>query len=273
MATSFSYGGTDLSAFGLSVTDYTIPEMANIGFETHAAAQGDSEFTSVNKTTRTIALECAVSAASKSLLRGRLDTIRGLLNPVLGDKILIISDNDDRRYIGRTKSITPPAWKGQWGIGFTVTIECLANTQAIAEVNASTAIATNPDTLTISSVEGNESRIPVEIYVRNETGADLTSAAITIANDTTSESIVWTGTLEDDRWLRFGTLDANGRFTSTISKSTSTGSDPEAESYSDVESGYTSGDWPRLRGGVDNDITVTGISTGTLEWTYRGRFI
>jgi hypothetical protein len=145
--------------------------------------------------------------------------------------------------------------------------------QSLGETNASQSIASSPDTLTIANVTGNVSRIPVEIYIRNTTGGDLTSTAITVANDTTGDTITWKGTLQDDRWLRFGSIDTKGRFAATIEKSDGTGADPEAEAYTSVESGYQSGDWVRLKGGVDNDITITGVSAGTIEYTYRGRYL
>jgi predicted phage tail component-like protein len=268
-----SYGGTDLSQHGLQVNEYDIPEMAPVVFKTHKAIFGDSEMTSVSHTTRTINAVLSVTGTSKANLQARMDSVMGLLNPLLTDKVITFDDIDDRRFVGRTKSVSPPTTKGRWGRVFSVVFECMAHRQALGEINASIAIATDPDTLAIASVTGNVNRIPCEFYMRNETGSSLTNATISLQNATTSETLTWRGTLEDDRWLRFGTLDSNGRFQATIEKSNSTGSDPEAEAYTSVESGYVSGDWPRLQGGAANSMVVTGISTGTLESTYRGRYL
>jgi len=274
MAKSFTFDGIDLATYGLQVEDYSIAEMANIGFTSSAAVYGDAYFTSINHTTRSLALQCSVVAINTSALRDSMASIKSLLNPILSDKIIVLDHEPDRRYIGRMSSMSAPAVKGFNGITFAIELECLAYTQDTDETNTAVAsITTDPDTLTVSSVPGTASRIPAEIYVRNETGADLTATAITIANATTNETITWTGTLQDDRWLRFGDLDSDGRFSSSISRSNSTGSDPEAEVYSDVVSGFTSGDWVRLKGGVDNSITITGIATGSMEVTYRGRYI
>lgn len=272
MANSMTWDGVDLAAFGLQIEAPTVPVMPKIPFTTHAAMFGDSEFTSVNHTTRTITLNVSVVGDNQDHLRQRMEYITRVLNPILTDKVFTLDYDPQRRYVGRVSAMTSPSAIGFWGFVFSITIQCMADKQGLAEINESNAIASSPDTLTIN-VLGSATRIPCELYIRNETGGDLTSTAFTIANSTTNESIIATLTLEDDRWLRIGTLDANGRLSSTIGKSDGTGADPEAETYTDFESSYTSGDWPRLKGGVVNSIIVTGISTGTLETTYRARYI
>ena len=212
---------------------------------------------------------------STSALRDTLASIRNLLNPILGDSIIIFDNEPDRRYIGRMSSMSAPSVKGFNGVTFSVELQCLSYTQDLDETNtaADTWTGASPNTSTFTGIAGTVSRIPVEVYVRNETGQNLTGAAITVANDTTSETITWTGTINDDYWLRFGTIDSNGRFQATISRSTSSGADPEAESYVSVESGFTSGDWIRLLGGSTNSITITGLSAGRTELTYRGKYL
>lgn len=272
MSNSLTFDGVDLSLYKLQVEDHSVPLMGDIVFAEHSAAFGDSEFTSVNHAKRNITLACTVTGTSQENLKNNMESILGTINPILGDKVFTLDDIPNRRFIGRVMGISEPSVKGRWGYSFSISLVALAHTQDLDETNASASIATDPDTLTVPVVRGNISRTPAEFYIRNETGAALTSATITLANNTTSETISWTGTLADDQWLRFGTLDSNGRFTASIALSDSTGSDPEAETYTSAISGYTSGDWPRLKGGVENSITVTGVSTGTLEWTYRGRY-
>jgi predicted phage tail component-like protein len=273
MSNSMTWDGVDLSTYGFQVEAPAVPVMPSIPFKRHSAVFGDSEFTNTPHTTRKITLSCSVVGYNQENLRDRMEYITRVMNPVLTDKVFTLDYDPQRRYVGRVSAMTAPSAIGFWGFVFSITLECLAYKQGLAETNTAIAIATNPDTLSVGEIDGSANRIPAEFYVRNTTGATLTSTAITIANDTTSESIVVTLTLEDDRWLRVGTLDANGRFSSTIGKSTSTGGDPEAEAYTDFESSYTSGDWPRLQGGVVNSITVTGVATGTLEIVYRPRYI
>lgn len=273
MANSLTWNDVDLATYGVTVQDYTVPVMPDIPFSTLAAIQGDPEFTSTKHTVRTITLNLAVLGPTEADSYTNLEYVTREMNPVLTDRVFSLDAIPNRRYVGRVSSMSRPEVKGRWGWVFDVVIQCMPDAQGIDEVNASASIATDPDTLTVSGVAGTQSRIPCEFYVRNETGGDLTSTTITVSNDTTSETISWTGTLEDDRWLKFGTINSLGRFEATIEKSDSTGSDPEAEAYTGVESGYDSGDWPRLKGGTDNSITVTGVSTGTLETTYRARYI
>lgn len=277
MANSLTWDGVDLSTKGLTVEAPSVPVMPDSPISSSDAIHGDSQFSVVNQTTRTVTLSVSVTGTSQANLQSNMEYITRVLDPVAGADTAFTLDYDpNRRYVGRVASMSAPDPNS--GIGFYVfvfgiTIQCMAHKQGTTETNTAVALATSPDTESIGVVTGSASRIPCEIYTRNTTGADLTATAITITNDTTSESIIWTGTLEDDRWLKIGSLDALGRFTATIEKSDSTGSDPEAETYQGVEAGYTSGDWPRLRGGVDNSFTITGIATGTLEITYRARFL
>ena len=268
-----SYAGVDLATYGLHVTEYSVPEMAGIVFNKHSAIYGDSEFTTVNYSTRAIRVSCTVVATTKNQLQSYMDSIKGLVNPILTDKVITIDGIDDRRFVGRMSEMTTPTAKGRWAFSFRMTFQCMAGLQSIDETNAAQSIATNPDTLTIPAPSGNVSRIPAELYIRNGTGAQLTSETITLANDTSNESIVWKGTIPDGYWLKFGTLDANGRHKSSIELSTTSGADPEALTYTTAEIGYQSGDWARLKGGAANDITITGISTGTFEYTYRDRYL
>jgi predicted phage tail component-like protein len=271
MANSMTWDGVDLAPFGLQVEAPAVPIMAKIPFRSHSAVFGDSEFTSVNYTTRTITLNVSVTGSNQDNLRERMEYITRVMQPT-SDKVFTLDYDKQRRYVGRVSAMSAPSKIGFWGFVFSITIQCMADKQGLSEINDSSAIATNPDTLTVD-VAGTTSRIPCEWYVRNETGGTLTSTAFTIANSTTSETLTATLTLEDDRWLRVGTIDNNGRFSATIGKSNSTGANPENESYTDFESAYTSGDWPRLKGGEINSIIITGISTGTLESVYRPRFI
>jgi len=273
MANSFTYGGTDLSTYNLKVVDYDIPEMASIDFNTHTAMEGDSAFTSINHQVRTISIECAVSGNTPTALQTNMDAIKGILNPILTDKVITIDDITERQFLGRVRSIGTPSVKGKSVKVFTIQIECIAEMFATEETESSTAIATDPDTLTISTVTGNAHRQPVALYVRNQTGGTLTGQTVSVSNDTTNETLTGEVTIQNGFWLQIGALASNGTFTAVLKMSTTSGSDPDALTFIDVISMYTSGDWPRLKGGVDNDITVTGISTGTLQWKYRARYL
>lgn len=273
MSKSLTYGGVDLSVYGLQVNDFDIPKFPFINFKSHKAHQGDSERSAINQTHRTIKLNVSVVGDTQSHLRSRFDTILSILDPARGDKSIQLDDFPDRRFIGIIRNMSAPTQKGRWGEFFTIDFEVNAHAQGLTETNLIVAIATDPDTLATSVITGNVNRIPAEIYIRNTTGGTLTNQTISIQNVTTSETITVRMTLEDDRWLRVGDLDADGVFTASLAKSDSTGADPEAEAYTSVLSSYSSGDWLRLKGGVSNSIIVTGISTGTLEITYRPKYL
>jgi predicted phage tail component-like protein len=273
MGKSIIYDGVDLSTLGLQVLDYDIPEMASIASNTHAAIYGDSAFTTTNHETRTIALSVSISGTSQSDMQNNIDAVKGVIDPLLTDKVFTLDAVRDRRFVGRVVALSNPQSKGRWVRIFDITLACLAHLQGIDEVSESTAITTSPDTITTSAIVGNVSRTPISLYVRNGTGSQITSGTISVQNVTTSETIIWKGTLPDGYWLRFGNLQSNGTHKSDIKMSTISGADPTVLTYSNAEIGYQSGDWPRLKGGVANDITVTGISTGTLQTVYRARFL
>jgi hypothetical protein len=273
MGSGFVFDGEDLAGYGLQLESYAIPEKASAIGGSHAAIYGDSLFSTVNDTILDLSLICSVTADSRAALDSNIDTIKGILDPHKGDKVITFPDRPGRRFVGRVTTITTDSVDGRWGRVFNISMTCMAHKQAISETNDALTIESNPDTLIIPSVAGNVNRIPVEIYLRNTTGGDLASTDFTVANTTTSETITINTTLADDKWLRFGSIDSNGRFTATLDISSGTGADPEAETYTQAQTGYSAGDWCRLKGGVDNTFTITGLSAGTFEWTYRGRYI
>lgn len=269
---SMTWDGTDLGLYRFQVVDHSVPFMADITFAEHIAAFGDAEFTSTNYEKRNITLRCSVTGDTSTELDANMSEVLRVMNPILGDKVFTI-DGLKNRFVGRATSFSEPSIKGRWGYEFAIGVVALAHTQDETETNASGAIGADPSTITVPTVSGNVSRTFAELYVRNTTGGTLTDTSITLDNSTTNESITWKGTLLDDQWIRFGTLDDNGRFSASIDTSDGTGADPEAETYSSAITGYVSGDWVRLKGGIENSITVTGVATGTLEWVYRGRYL
>ena len=273
MAKSFTYDGTDMATHDLQVIEYEIPEMATIDFTSHGAIMGDANFTSLNHMIRTITLECAVSGTSAADLQTNMDTIKGVLNPILTDKVLSVDGVINRQFLGRVRSISAPQVKGQAVKVFSVVFECVAEMFATSETESSGAITTSPDTVTISSVTGSVHRQPCALYVRNSTGGTLTGQPISVENETTNETIAGKFTIQDGYWIQIGEIAADGTFSSVLKMSTGSDADPDNLEFIDVISMYTSGDWPRLKPGVDNDITVTGILTGTLLWKYRARFL
>lgn len=147
---------------------------------------------------------------------------------------------------------------------------------------------TGPDTFSLDGSEGNgaytsggtweaaaagTAKAEPEWYIRNTTGGQV-SGEIKVENLTLpGDTLTVTVTLDDGEWLKLGSRDTQDRFRSTIDISTAGGSDPLALSYADALSSWKSGLMPRLLPGVQNDIKVTGLSSGTLRAIYRATYL
>jgi len=270
---SFIFDGTDMRSHGLTVVDWDIPEFPPVIAEAHTPLEGDTEISSVSFGPREITLDCAVTATSEANLQTAMDAIKKVCNPLLTDKVLTIDDAEpSRQYRGRFLAASSQRVKGKWGAIFSFTFLGRPYKEATSATTGTDTISADPEAWAISSVTGTANRIPLMVYVRNTTGGNTTNA-IVLTNTTNSETITWTGTLEDDRWLRFGFFATDGRYETSISKSDSTGADATAEDYTSVISGYTSGDWVRLKGGETNNLTIAGLSAGSIAWEYTGRYL
>ena len=82
-------------------------------------------------------------------------------------------------------------------------------------------------------------------------------ASVQIENAAVGTSILWTNTLNASEWLRFTSQ------TQRVELSTDSGSN-----WTKVNQYITSGKVPKIQGGVDNDYTITGPTTGTHSITY-----
>ena len=274
MPNSFSYDGTDMSNYGLTLLPYDEPWMPKPLLSKSRPPQGAAEFHGVNFLEGIITLECLVKGSSTSDLHTKRDAIVLKLNPKLGNKRIDLHEITDRFWYGRLISSIRAPQKGDRNTRFGLTFETVNAAHSTTLDDDTFAIVSDPDTFDVDSggaIGGTEYAHPTW-YVRNTTGSMVTGN-IVLANTTTGETLTWSGIFEDDRWLRIGREDAAGRFLYTLGKSDSTGADPTAETYSNVMSGYVSGDWPRLKPDVQNAMSITGLSAGTVRWLYRDRFI
>lgn len=276
MANSFSYDSTDLDTLGLNVQPYNEPWMPIPNLSKARPPQGQAEFHGVNYQEGMIILDCVVRGSSVSDLHSKMDAIVLLLDPTLGNKRIDLDEITDRFWYARLVSGIQAPQKGQMSTTFQLHFETVEHGYSITEDDNSFTIASNPDSFTVDSggaIGGTAPTTPVW-YIRNTVGSNVTGD-ILLKNDTLGDPVFkWNGTLEDDRWLRIGSiLLSSGRFLYTLRKSDGTGNDPTIETYTNVISGYRSGDWPILKPNVQNTMTVTGLSAGTVRWVYRDRFI
>lgn len=275
MADSFSYDSTDLDALGLNVQPYNEPWMATPNLSKARPPQGPAEFHGVNYREGVVTLDCVVRGTSTADLHSKLDIIVLLLDPTLGNKRIDLDEITDRFWYARLVSGIPAPQKGDRSTTFQLRFETAGSGHSTTEDDDTFTILTDPDGFNVDSagaIGGTAKTSPVW-YIRNTTGADVTGT-ITLQNTTLNDpALSWSGTLEDDRWLKVGGIDAVGRFFYSLRKSDGTGADPTIETYTSVISGYNSGDWPLLKPNTQNAMNVTGLSAGTVRWVYRDRFI
>ena len=126
------------------------------------------------------------------------------------------------------------------------------------------AISASPQAFDVTdggTVGGNWYAYPIWIIKQTDT---TTITSVTLANATTTETIVWTGSLAEDDWLRLDSNPMNFR----IEKSTDDGT-----SWTDAIGGADGGIVPSLNGGVSNSLSVTGVTAGAVDIYYRAEYL
>lgn len=275
MANSFSYDSTDLAGLGLTVQPYDEPWMPIPNLSKARPPQGPAEFHGVNYQEGVIILNCVVRGSSTADLHSKLDTIVLLLDPRLGNKRIDLDEITDRFWYARLVSGIQAPQKGKMSTTFQLRFETVEGGYSTTEDDDTFTIASSPDTFNVDSagaIGGTSEALPVW-YIRNTTGGDVTDQIILQNTTLSNPALIWKGNLNDDRWLKIGSVNAAGRFLYTIEKSEGTGSDATSETYSRVIGSYVSGHWPVLKPGTQNAMTITGLSAGTMRWVYRDRFI
>ena len=184
---SFTFDSVDMSgdSYGLAVVDYDIPEFPEVALEIHRPIHGDSEFSSVHFEAREITLECFVIGTSEADMQSKMDAVKKVCNPILGDKVLTIDADKTRRYIGRVAEMSEPSIKGAWGQRFSITFITRQHKEDIEATTGTDTIASDPESWSISSGTGNVSRLPLLVYSPNTTDSAST-APVDLATHTHS---------------------------------------------------------------------------------------
>jgi len=232
------------------------------------ASKGGSLYSFQGNRGKQIAINFAVVADSLQELYNRVDELKLELDSSLGEKVLSLWFEDDLEIPRQYRAFVQDEllvdfisnYSATCSVTFFVTTG-FAETQS--EYEESYTITTNPETVSVPEtsgevVPGTVEALPV-IVIKN-TGT-LTSQII-ISNATSGKSCTWNGTLENGQWLR---MDAQRIH---VEKSVDSGSN-----WVSVVSGLSETDRPiKLSPNVVNEITLEGISGGTMEVTYRGRY-
>lgn len=246
MPNSFSFNGTDLSAYGLIVTSKSLP-VNKLSTYTQLIDRSYGYDSIVPP--KTISLNVSVTGASKAILEGYLDSIGLVLNETT-DKQLILDSMTDRYWMARPDSMagnfrSPTLWEG------TADFTCHDPfAYDITEDDDDYNIDADPKTLFIT---GGGTAIIYPVYTLTS-GAIINPATIKTENTYTLQDLTWTGVLGVADELEIDT-------------------EHWTVKLNNVEDMDISGQFPLLLPS-SNAIKVTGFGVlGSLNITYRKRYV
>ena len=244
MANSFTYRGNDFADYGLVVKERSIPmehRIDSIPLHYRAFAT-DSKVEA-----KPISLDITVTAASVTVLKTNIDTIKRLLNTQV-DERLILDSLSDRYWWARFRSLT-----GKFkGIRFEGSVDfiCL-DPYAYDNNEVSPDYIDNEEPETIQVTPGGTALIE-PVFTLTADGQQH-GVTVKVKNDTLGMEIQWAGDLENGEQLAFDC----STWIVTLEG---------AASMSAV-----SGQFPVLSPGVANQIEVYDF-TGNVNITYRNRY-
>jgi len=248
MSYSLNFNAVDLSGYGLVVTHSNLPDFR----QDHDSQliQNTSYGFKSKRPPKIINLDVIVSGATRAILDGYLDSIKSAIVHDT-DKVLKIDIVTDRYWNARNIGFdggyrAAGIWQGN------ITFQAddpmaYDNTETSSDFN----IDSDPDTV-IETVGGNGFINPVYTLTAGE---DLSDVDIKVENIYTGEEMIWEGSLSNGEELEIDVA-------AWVVKK---------EGTEDMD---ISGIFPRLVGGINNSIKVTGFSTtGSLNIKYRARYL
>ena len=253
MSGSMSFGGTDLSAYGLRVLNTSLHELMPAPRMRQAKVSGmsgawdfDSEYEP-----RRFTVDVMVQGSSLTDLQSKMDSITAILDVLLGEQALIFDIQTDRYWNAKLTAAPSFAYEGfsaQCQLAFIASKPFAYST---TETESEHTIDATPKTI-YEDAGGTADAEPTWTLVADTT---LTDVDIIISNGTTGDELTWSGSLDEGETL---IVDAATWHVTKEGSASMTGLD--------------SGSFPRLKGGVRNTIEVTGFS-GTLTIAYRARYL
>ena len=270
MSNSMHYNGTDLSGttYGLTVVRPTPRRIvanpilsSNNVPQSYGGLAYCGGFGMVE-----IGATVVCEGSSISDLASKMDALKYLLNPMNGEKSIRFDHQSDRYWLGRLMNEIEAADIGDRSSQFDLRFLC-SDSRAYGTTDRSSpdiTISATPQVLTIeaaAAVVGTAPTNPTWV-IKNTSGATVSS--LSLANATTGETWAWTGTLINTTgWLRI-TTGLGGK----TEVSTNSGG-----AWSDSNLGVTGQGFPTLAGNVQNSLTLTGLSGGTVVLTYTPRYL
>ena len=276
MADSFTYNGTDFDAtYGIKVLNWSMPIMSDVRLDLHeqGGADGAIEQASSYKP-RFMTLACVIEQSTRELLFTKYDLAMAALDPTNGKKLLILDHETgisaalNRGYYAMLNGPVVVSKDGNTSKLFNLTFVVPEGHAVSATESSQSSVSIDSDPKTIyepaasgTVVRGTTKAKPV-IVLQNDHSVAVTSVKVT--NETTDEAIQWAGSLSTGDQLKIDTARHH------LEKSTDSGS-----TWSNAMTGIhsTNNVFPRLQDGVQNEFTIVGFTTGSLDITYRGVFL
>jgi hypothetical protein len=268
---------TDLSgaAYGLTVVGTPkLPFFAKTKGRRQSIAQSNTDIIGADYfDSATLTLTCKVSATSWATLCAKIDNIKAVLDPRLGHCIILIDGIIDRCWSGFLLDGVDWGWvaahANQFDLTFTLTSPMAyglnaPDDQTVTVSSSPTSFKVPADSvptpLATDIVPGTEAAYP-EWIIKVTPGA----SQLILASTTTGETITLSSISAGD-WVK---LD---RATQHITRSSDSGT-TWVSAMSKVPAQATTPNIPRLAPGVQNELTLTGLSSGEIVIAYTPRYL
>lgn len=277
----FTYGNVDLGALGLIVERAPDQAMADVNFDIALLGGADGGVSqAAGLKPRYWTMTVRILGTSLDVLRARMDAIRAALDPRGGDQLLVMDMEDlysEALQRGRMCRLNGPINATLEGLSYITQLNFAAADPcevAVVESTQTVTLNASPKTIDVPAdvsdggtpphmvavnAPGNTYAKPV--WTLTNGGAEPVTS-VTVANATTGDTFVWTGSLQVGERLR---VDAARQHCERSMDGTT---------WTAAMSGVSGAcPFPRILGGVQNAVTITGIGTGTMGIVYRGRFL
>ncbi len=267
---SLSFDSIDLGSATYGVRHVVSPVQAQPDFRLHLhALLGRDGVTDQGNSfqARRLLANCILIGGSNADRLDRLDLVKAVVTPTAGVKSLRFDFENhlEREYMARVNGPIIVTLKGSANLQFQLNfIVPSVFARDRAETSQTITVDETPEAFNVpaaGTVPGSVEKIR-PVWVITNTNAGATSSCV-LVNTTRSETLTWTGALAHNDKLR---IDCQRE---AIEKSDDGGS-----TYSSVISGMTVGDpFPLLTPGVQNAMTLTGVTDGSVVVTYRGLYL
>jgi len=275
MPSSMTFGGTYLggASYGVKVLRGPLELLPEPRLDVQDTGRDGAVSQGSYYKARYFAVNGIIIGTSYDDLYSKLDAVTAILDPTLGNQLLVL---DQHRMLGasRKRGIYCRMTGGIQGFhtgpnAFEFQITFVADypfwVTEDAQGQTATAISATPTTVyeptgASDVVSGNRAARPV--YTITNTNAS-SIASVTLASVTRSQTMAVTVSLAQNNQLR---IDCERMH---VEKSTDAGA-----TWASAMTGVTSAQvFPLLTAGVRNQLTVTGVTTGTITIAYRGEFL